>query len=184
MAFDGDLVQPVGDRLGRVVLPELHPGMGAIPERVELAERRTVRCHRQDGAGGEVDADADDVLGADLARRERLGDPAVEDLQVVGGVLERRVRGQLPFGRRQPRVDDAVRVAHLGDRDLLAGAQVEDEHTARHCAEIDTDRQAPAGRRRAAHAGPADPRRRGAAAARSGAVSTPGTLAVISQTSP
>ena len=82
------------------MLPELDPGVGVVPERVDLAERCAVPGHRQDGAGGEVDADADHVLGPDASRRQRLRDPTVEDLEVVGGVLQRRVRAAAPHCSR------------------------------------------------------------------------------------
>ena len=62
---------------------------------------------------------------ADLAGRERLGNPAVKDLEVVAWVLQRCVRRELVAGRGKPLVDDAVAVANLRDRELLSTAQIE-----------------------------------------------------------
>ena len=58
-ALGRERVDAVGLRLGGVVLPELHVGVRAVGELVELAERGAVGGDGEDGAGGEVGADAD-----------------------------------------------------------------------------------------------------------------------------
>ena len=63
-------VDPVRLRLRGVVLPELHPGVRLASELGEDAERRAVGGRRQHRAGGEVDAEPDDVGRVDA----RLGE--------------------------------------------------------------------------------------------------------------
>src|SRR5208282_2295775 len=82
-------------RLGGMMLPELHPGMGPVPPRLELAKRRAVDAHRQDRAASDIDADADHLVWRDVAGGQRLGDTSVEDLEIVSRVLQRRVRREL-----------------------------------------------------------------------------------------
>ena len=155
-AFDRDLVQAIRDRLGGVVLPELHPGMGVISPLVELAERSAVLGHRQDSAAGEVDTDADHLVRRHLAERERLGNPLVKDLEVVAGVLQRCVRWELAAGRGKPLINHPMAIANLGDCELCAAAHVEKEHSAGLGAEVDSYRHTPSARRLGrAHAPPA-----------------------------
>ena len=66
-----DLVDAVRLGLGGVVLPELDPGVRVRAERRELAEGGAVGGGRQHRAGGEVDADADDVGGVHAGLRGR-----------------------------------------------------------------------------------------------------------------
>ena len=112
------------------MLPELDPSVEVVPPRLELAERCAVPGHGQDGASGEVDAEADHLLGPHLAGRQRRRDPAVEDLEIVGGVLQRRVRRQFRVVRGKLRINDTVRVTDLDVRDFLPAAQIEEEHAA------------------------------------------------------
>ena len=64
LALAGDLIDAVGLRLRSAVAPELYPRVRiGTPLRHE-AERRAVGFHRQQCAGGETGADADDVLRA------------------------------------------------------------------------------------------------------------------------
>ena len=76
LAADRHLVEAVRYRLGGMVLPELHPGVGVISPLIELAQRRAVLGHRQDGAAGEVDTDADHLVRGHVAGRQCLGNPA------------------------------------------------------------------------------------------------------------
>ena len=154
-AFDRHLVQPVRDRLGGVVLPELHPRMQVISPLVELAERCAVLGHRQDGAAGEVDADANHFVRRHLGGRERFGNASVKDLEVISRVLQRGVRWELAAGRGKPLVNDPMAIADLGDCEFFSTAQVEKEHAAGLGSEVDSDRDTPTARRRGgAHAPP------------------------------
>ncbi len=143
-----DLVDPVRIGLGGVVLPELDPGMRVRTERGQLAECRAVGGGRQHRAGGEVDADPDDVGGIHARGPHDLRDGRLEDAQVVVGVLER------PVGRQDDRlvrsgevlVDDAVAIWLDGRRDLRPVGDVDEDGATRTGPEIDPDR-VPAHRR-------------------------------------
>ena len=90
----GEGVDPVGLRLGGVVLPQLRPGVRAVAQLGELAQRRAVAQDGQHGAGGEVGADADDVGGVDAGVAHRLPDRGAEHGAPVLRVLQRPVRRQ------------------------------------------------------------------------------------------
>ncbi len=107
-----------------------------------LAERRAVRLDRQHRAGGEVDADADDVRGIDAALAEHGRDGLPEDLEVVVGVLERPIRREphLAIGERQPRIDHPVGVRMDRGRDLPAVGHVDQDGASRFGSKVDADR--------------------------------------------
>ena len=138
-AVAGHLGDPVGLRLGGVMLPELGIGVRAAGELGELAQRRPVFEHRQHGAGGEVGADADHLAGADAGHVDRGGHRGAQHVQVVCRVLQRPVGGQRPAGGCQLRVHHAVPV--LADRaaELRAVGDADDQGAPGQGAEIDAD---------------------------------------------
>ncbi len=56
-------VETIGVRLRRMILPQLRPGMRLGVEIGEQAQRRAVTSRWQDCARGEVDSEADDIVG-------------------------------------------------------------------------------------------------------------------------
>ncbi len=94
----GEGVDAVGLVLGRVVLPELGPGVRVSGPLGGLGERGAVGEHRQDRAGGEVGGDADDVSGIDAGDGERSGNDGAQYLTPVLGVLQGPVRRQWVAG--------------------------------------------------------------------------------------
>ena len=138
----GQRVDAVGLGLRGVMLPELDPGVRLGTELGELAERSAVGGRGQHRAGGEIDADPDDVSGVDLRLAQHVGHGRADRGDVVGRVLER------PFGfednvavrRRQPVVDDAVGVFVDSGRDLGATLDVDQHGATGLGAEVDADR--------------------------------------------
>ena len=122
----GELVDPVGLRLGRVVLPQLHVGVRPVGELRQLAQRRAVGQDGQHGARGEVRADADHVFRAGACGGERLRHRGPEDVDVVRGDLQRPVRRQPAPGRRQGPVHHRVRVRQHGAAEL--GSVTDPDH--------------------------------------------------------
>ena len=138
-SFERDLVEPIGDVLGGVVLPQLWPRVAALAPARLLTQWLAVGRHRQDRAGCEVDPDPDDLVGAHVGPRHDLGYAAFEHGQPVGGVLQRPI-GRQPLARRwEHGVDHRAVVGDDADRELLAGARVEQQRTTRLGAEVDTD---------------------------------------------
>ena len=88
-------VDPVRLRLGRVMLPQLDVGVRAPGEPRQLAQRGPVRQRRQDGARGEVGADADDAGRVHPGGGDRGGHRRAQDIEVVLRVLQRPVRWQV-----------------------------------------------------------------------------------------
>ncbi len=103
--FGRDSVDPVGLRLGRVVLPQLHVGVRSITELGQLAQRSAVGEHRHRRRGGEVGGDADHPSGIDAGRRDRLGDGPAQHVAVVVGHLQGPVGWQR--GTARPPARDA-----------------------------------------------------------------------------
>jgi hypothetical protein len=66
-------VDPLGVRLGGVVLPQLDVGVRPVGQLRQLAQRGAVGQRRQHGAGGEVGADADDLGRVHAARASAAG---------------------------------------------------------------------------------------------------------------
>ena len=109
-ALGGDGVDPVGLRLGGVVLPQLDVGVPAVAELGQLAQRRTVGQHRQRRRRREVRGDADHVARVDA----RFGDGrryrGAQHVAIVVGVLQRPLRRQRGSRRRQLAVHHGVAV--------------------------------------------------------------------------
>ena len=116
--FVRDAVEPVGVRLGGVVLPQLHVGVRAIGVLGQLAERGAVGEHREHGAGGEVGADPDDLLGRDPGGPDRTGHRLGEGVDVVARHLEGPVGRQRHPGLGQGGVHDTVPVLGHGGGQL------------------------------------------------------------------
>ena len=110
----GERGDPVGLRLGGVVLPQLRVGVRPAAELGQLAQRRAVGERRQRRRRGEVGADADDLGGIDAGGRHGGGDGRAQHLAPVVGVLQR------PRGRsRSPVAGSASSITALavvGDR--------------------------------------------------------------------
>ena len=105
------------------------------------AERRAVRHGRQHRAGGEVDAQADHIGGADAAGLEDRRDRLLEDLDVVVRVLQRPIRFQ-PHAAgigRQALIDHAVGVGVDISGNFAAVGDIDEQRPARLGAEIDPD---------------------------------------------
>ncbi len=139
-AFRGNLVEAVGDRLGGVVLPQLRPRVAPAAPALLGHQRGAVAGHGQDGAGGEVDTEADDVLARGRHLLEHRRDRLLEHRHPVVRVLERPVGRQLLGGPGQLAVDHPVRIADLADRGLRSAGEVEQQRAARLRAEVDADR--------------------------------------------
>ena len=140
-ALAGDLVELVGLGLGRVMLPQLHPGVRPVAILGQEAERRAVRHRRQHRAGGEVDAQPDHIGGVDAARLEDCRDRLLEDLDVVVRVLQRPIRFQ-PHAAgigRQALIDHAVGVGVDISGNFAAVGDINEQRPARLGAEIDPD---------------------------------------------
>ena len=122
----GEVVDPVGLRLGRVVLPQLGPSVRAFAQPGNLAQRRAVPQYRQHGAGREVGADADHRRRVGPGVAQRFADRCAERGAPVRRVLERPVRRERLSGGRQRPLDRAVRV--LTDSGAEFGAVASPHH--------------------------------------------------------
>ena len=137
----GELVDPVGLRLGRVVLPQLDVGVRPVGVAGQLAQRRPVGEHRQHGAGGEVRPEADHLAGVDPGDAHGLGHGVGEHVDVVARHLERPVRGERHRSRGEAGVQDAVRVLVHGAAHLGAVGHPDDDGATGEGAEVDADRE-------------------------------------------
>ncbi|GAB4006744.1 hypothetical protein GCM10029992_58520 [Glycomyces albus] len=135
----GEGVDAVGVGLGGVVLPQLGPGVGPLAVLLELAQRGAVGQGGQDGAGGEVGGDPDDLVGADAGGRERLGDGMAQHVAPVVGGLERPTAGQGNVGSRERLLDRAVPVDVLGAGEFAAVGDSGDDHSSGEGSEVDPD---------------------------------------------
>lgn len=131
------MVDAVGLALGRVVLPELGPGVRANAQ-LGLGERGAIGPYGEDGAGGEVGGDADDGGRVDATRGHCGGDGGAQHLAPVLGVLEGPVGRQGLTGGGEFTLDDAVRLHVDGGADLLAVADADHHGPAGESAEVDT----------------------------------------------
>lgn len=138
-ARPGQLVDPVGLRLGGVVAPQLHVRVRLGRELRQLAQRRSVHCGRNHRAGGEVGGDADDVGGVRAGRGQGGGDGGAQDVDVVRGHLQRPLRRQRPPGRRELAVDDAVAVLRHGAAQLGTVPHAHDDRAPGERAVVDAD---------------------------------------------
>ena len=137
-AFTGEHVDPVCLGLRGVVAPELDERMGAAGEPGHFAEWCSVGQGGDLGAGGEIGADADDFSGVDTGHAQGLWHGDLQHAQVVGGHLQRPLRGQ-GFPGRQGTVEHRVWVVVHGGAQLLAVADTNHDCSARERAEVDTD---------------------------------------------
>ena len=135
----GNAVQLVGLGLGGVVLPDLDPGVGVVPPLRLQAQGDARLVNGQHGAGGEVSAQADDVLVTHARLLQHGGDGHLEDLDVVGGVLQSEVGRQPNVGARQLLVNDTVAVGMDGGGHLLARGHVHQHSAARFGAKVNAD---------------------------------------------
>ncbi len=110
VALERDLREAVGHGLGRVVLPQLGPGVLARPPAFQRAERNTVSSDGEHRAGGEVDADPGDLRGGDAELRQHASDALLQCQGPVVRVLERPVGWQPLAAFGQGLVDHPVRV--------------------------------------------------------------------------
>ena len=136
-----DGVDAIGLGLSGVMLPELDPRVRFAAQLLEQAERRPVGGRRQHRARGEVDADPDHVVRGDAGLREHLGNGVLERAHVVLRVLQRPVGLQpdVIVRRRQPFVDDAVRVGIRRGCELAPVCAVDQDGPSRRGAEVDAD---------------------------------------------
>lgn len=139
-ALVGEGVDAVGLVLGGMVLPQLGPGVRPVGPLGQQGERRAVGAGRQDGAGGEVGADADDVGGVHARVGERGRDGGTQHVAPVLGVLQRPVGGQRCAGGRQTVLDDGVPVLMDGRAQFGAVADPDDDGAPGQGAEVDADR--------------------------------------------
>ena len=122
-------VDAIGLRLARVVLPQLHVGVGTGLVPGNLAQRRAVGEHGKGRGGGEVGGDADDLRGVDARRLDGLGHRALENLAVIVGHLERPLRWELSSRSRKDRVHDGMRIVVDGASEFGAVGGVYDERS-------------------------------------------------------
>ena len=97
----GQLVDPVGLRLCRVVLPQLHVRVRTVGVAVDLVQGRTVVEHRDHRAGREVGRQPDHVGRVDPGRGDGSRNDGGQDVAVVRGHLQRPV-GRQATARREP----------------------------------------------------------------------------------
>jgi hypothetical protein len=87
-------------------------------------EWRAVRLGGQDGAGGKVDADADDIIGRDAAGSQNPRDGALDRRHVIVRVLQGGIRLQGAIRAGNVLIDDAVGIGMHGLGNLAAVGQV------------------------------------------------------------
>ena len=132
-AGPGQRIDPVGLRLGGMVLPQLGVGVRAAAQPGEPAQRGAIGQHRQYRAGGEVGADPDHLRRVDAGVGDRRRDGLAQDVTVIFGILQCPVRGQRLAGRGEYLVHHAVPVL------VHRGAEL--------CPVTDPDHQGPPGQR-------------------------------------
>ena len=132
MRSAGDGQDAVGLGGGAVVLPELHPRLRVVGELRLQAERLAVLVAGHDGAGGEVDADADHFLAPRAGLLQAGGHDGLQAGQVIARVLEEPVPLQ-PRAALDGQVvaDDAVGVAELDLGRLPPALQVHQQRADR-----------------------------------------------------
>ncbi len=138
-ALVGQFVDPVGLVLRRMVLPQLRPGVRPGGEVHDLGERGAVGQHGQDGAGGEVGGDADDVGRVDAGCSDGGRDGGAQHLAPVVGVLEGPVGQQRGPADRQGPVDDGVGVVVDGGGEFLTVGDPHHHGAPGERAEVDAD---------------------------------------------
>ena len=122
-----------------VMLPQLDPRVGIVSPFRQEAERRAVRLDRQHRAGGEVDAQADHVVGRDAALLEHRRHGVMEYFQVVVRVLQRPIGRQPQAGTGQPLVDHAVGIGMNRGRHLATIGHIHQQRPPRFGAEVNAD---------------------------------------------
>jgi len=122
-----------------VVLPELDPGVRVGFELVFEAERGPVLIRREDGAGGEVETDADHVIGAGACQFEKGRGEGAEGLDVIGGMLEGPVGSEAYAALGEGFVNDSMRVIEYLCGDFLSSLEVHEKSPGRFGSEIEAD---------------------------------------------
>ena len=115
--------------------------MRVSPVRLEEAQRRAIGRRREHRAGGEVDADADDIGGVDARPIDQPAGGESERVQVVIRVLQRPIgpEDDVVVGRRKARVDDAVAVVVDLDAAFASVGHVDQHGSRRFRPEVDAD---------------------------------------------
>ena len=104
----------------------------------ERAQRRSILRHGQQGTGGRVDPDADDIPGAAWRVPQGQGDTFFQSEQVICRILKRPAKPQL-FARRKRRLHNAVGIIADPRRELAARPRVNKQRAGGQGAEIDSD---------------------------------------------
>ena len=134
----GDFINPVGLGLGRVVLPELDPGVRTPREFRTEAEGLTLRVDRQHRRRREVDADARDRVGGGSSLTPGFSHGGGQRGQVVRRMLECPVDAE-GTAAGQLAVDHAVRIVRDRGCQLATGRHLDDDGPARRRAEVESD---------------------------------------------
>ena len=123
------------------MLPQLDVGMRVVREAFVKAEGRAGGIGRNERAGGEIHADADDVVGGDPAGFQQFGNDVIECIKVVLRMLESKIRRELDGAvRREKRfVHDGVRVIEHGRADLASVGGSYQKRTGGKGPEVETD---------------------------------------------
>ena len=139
--FRRDGVETVGVLLGGVMLPQNGVGVGIVLKLRRQAQGSAVRVSGNQGAAGEVDADADDVGGIHTAFRDHGGDGAAQDFQIIGGMLQCpvRLKGNLAGGGIQCFIHDSVGIGEDGGAHLASVGDPYQKGTSRQSAVVDAD---------------------------------------------
>ncbi len=130
----------VGFGLGGVVLPELHPGMRAVAELGQVAQRRAICFHWQHGAGGEIDADADDIRGVDPRFAQHLRHCVLEGAEVILRVLQRPIGLQPQAAIRELLINHPVGIGIHRCAHLPPAGDIDQHCPPALCSKIHTDR--------------------------------------------
>jgi hypothetical protein len=112
---------------------------------LELTHGSSISCDGQHRAGGEVNADADDLMARDMACGKRSGDSLVQDFEVVTWRLESGVWSKCDVAEWQSFVDDPVRVTNLLNGDLFTCGEVQQEHAPGLSSKVHADADSPRG---------------------------------------
>ncbi len=113
-----------------VVLPQFDPGVRIALELGQRPRRCPVGLRRQNGAGGEVDSDADYGVCLDAGRTQNHRDALAQHGQIVKRVLQREVRTQRAAAGEFT-VQYAIRVGNSVPGNLPAVRGVYQHHPAR-----------------------------------------------------
>ena len=135
----GKGVYLVGFGLGGVVLPKLNVGVGIVFVFGEDAERSAVGQDRDHGAGGKVNAYADDVCRIDLRLGENGGNGLCKDLKVITRVLQSPVGRKLRHSVGKVFVHNGVGIVLNSGCNLFACFDLNKQGSAAEGAKVNTD---------------------------------------------